>query len=1082
MTSERERLEQEVLELRQRVAELEATGDSVESASGIVGALPIPVLIKDSCLKWVWGNNAMCDMLHLEHGSLAGLTDEAVHGRENAREIHECDRAVLATGGPLGYEKILTFGNACYHLSVLKTLWHPEKDKEPYVLSVVRDVTAMRTAENEARESRERFGRVLRNTPMGVHMYELAPNGDLIFTDANPAADLLTGRNTAALRGKLAHTVFPDMEKLGLTDIYRNVAETGSTWSTRGMRYPDQPDKLFDVYAFRISEGSVAVQFEDVTHAAYVSEQLKINENRYRSLFNSSPIPMWEFDFSGVKRQLDMLRGSGVDDILSHVRAHQEKLAAMVDSVHVLGLNPACMDMLEASSVREASDHIENMFDFPELMLVLEQFLNMEKGLQVDPFLVRACTVKGSARTIKTHFSPLPGHEERLDRVLLTITDETERLRAEKAVTESEERLRLVLSATKDGIWDWDMNSGNAYFSPSYYTMLGYRSGEFEATEQAWLDLVHPDDRDRTVNRIRAGLEHGNEFSTEFRMRAKTGRWVWILGRGRVVERDEQGRPLRTVGSHADITALKRVQEELLEHKNLFEAMADNLFDMLWAKDTEGNYLFANKALRNAMHMNDGEELIGRNDLFFAERLRKTGMTPRFSGKHVHSDMTVLHTGHPERYEEEYAMDEGRMVYDVRKSPLFDRHGKLIGTVGMGRDITETKQAQATLVRAKEAAESAVRSKDQFLANMSHEIRTPMNGVLGMLQLLNATPLNGEQTEYVETALESGRGLLSVINDILDFSKMQSGGFSLARQEFTLHETMRTVLRSFSVQARDKRIGLSYEVAPDMPQTLIGDDARLRQILFNLVGNAVKFTHSGNVGVRADHLGPHKGGVMIGLEVSDTGIGIPESLLQKVFDPFTQADGSFSRQYQGTGLGLGIVRSLVERMGGTLSIDSEEKQGTAIYATLLLDLPECETAPAHDKPAPEPAKRPQRVLVVEDDEVNRFTTKRYLEKSGYAVCVAHSGEEAVSLCSGERFDCILMDIQMPGMDGMAATRKIREAEKGKDTPVVALTAHAMQGDRERFLAAGMDGYASKPLELEELAAAVATAIANGRQS
>ncbi len=1070
MASEHTHLLQEITILRKRVAELEAANESM--AMSVINALPVPVLLKDANLRWRWGNDALCNLLRLERDSLGGLTDDYVHKKKDAREINRCDRAVLSSGEPASYEKNLTIGNATYHLSVLKTRWNAPGTGEPHVLSIVRDVTAVRMAEKTAQESRDRFSQIMHNTPMGIHMFSLDENETLIFTDANPAADRLTGQTSALQLGKPALEVFPSMQILGLEEAFSSVARTGKPWTGHEIPCPDNPELLFDIYAFHIPPNNVAVQFEDVSNTVEAHRQVEISENRYRSLFESSPIPMWELDYSKIKHRLDQLRENGVAALEPYLRNNEDELYNLACSIRVLGMNSACVQMMEATSAKQVADGIVDMFGNKERLATLEPLLTLEKGLPVESFTIKGRTVLGNERTFRVHTSVMPGHEKKLSRVLVTTVDETEQLRTKKAVTESEERLRLVLAATKDGVWDWDLTTGKAYFSPTYYTMLGYRPDEFESSAQSWGNLLHPDDRDKTMEKVRKSFEQSNELSVEFRMQSKTGRWVWILCRARVVERDDQGRPLRTVGSNTDITALKKVQEQSLEYKNLFESMADNLIDMLWAKDMDGNYLFANKSLRNNLLHSNNEFVAGHNDAFFDERLRRMGKNYSFSQSCIESDETVLRTRLPGRSEEQYEIDGIPTIFDIRKSPLYDRQGELIGTVGMGRDITEGKRIQDDLIQAKEAAESAARSKDQFLANMSHEIRTPMNGVLGMLQLLDATPLTQEQTEYVETALESGRGLLSVINDILDFSKMQSSVFSLSEQEFSLRETMRTVLRSFSVQARDKRISLSYELASNLPQTMIGDDARLRQILFNLVGNAVKFTHSGGVCVRADRLVQQGEKILLGLEVSDTGIGIPDSLLNKVFDPFTQADSSFSRMYQGTGLGLGIVRALAERMGGTVSIDSEPDKGSTIYVTVQLGLPHSERMASETDSAVHSSEQSLRVLIVEDDAVNRFTIRRYLEKNGYAVIEANSGEEAVHLCSDQHFDCVLMDIQMPTMDGLTATRKIRETDQGKTIPIVALTAHAMQGDRERFLAAGMNGYVSKPLELDELTDAV----------
>jgi signal transduction histidine kinase/ActR/RegA family two-component response regulator len=390
---------------------------------------------------------------------------------------------------------------------------------------------------------------------------------------------------------------------------------------------------------------------------------------------------------------------------------------------------------------------------------------------------------------------------------------------------------------------------------------------------------------------------------------------------------------------------------------------------------------------------------------------------------------------------------------------------------------------------ARVAAEAANRAKGEFLANMSHEIRTPLNGMFGMLQLALMGELDKEQRDYLVTAMASGRSLLRILGDILDFSKLEMGKVDLSPEPFDLQETLDQVGDIFDLEARAKGLEFTVRVLDPAPPRLVGDPARIRQVLINLAGNALKFTDQGRVTVEASTLADprHPGRATLFLEVADTGIGIPAGSLDLVFEAFAQADATSTRRYQGTGLGLSIVRRLVQLMGGSLTAESEPGQGAVFTVALPLAVSSHRAAP---RPAPEVRQsppRPLRVLLAEDDRVNQLAARRALELAGHAVSTAANGQEVLHLLAADEFDCVLMDVQMPVMDGLEATQAIRRAGNlgvQARIPIIALTAHAMKGDRERFLAAGMDDYIAKPVDVAELAAALArlTALRTGPQA
>jgi PAS domain S-box-containing protein len=506
-----------------------------------------------------------------------------------------------------------------------------------------------------------------------------------------------------------------------------------------------------------------------------------------------------------------------------------------------------------------------------------------------------------------------------------------------------------------------------------------------------------------------------------------------------------------------DVTERKRAEEELRKSNELLSLFIRNSPIYAFIKEVtpeESRVLAVSENYEDMVGI-PGSRMVGKNmaDLFPSD----------FAAKITADDWDVVSRGEILRLDEDL---RGRH-YTTIKFPVQLGEKRLLA--GYTIDITERKQAEQAMAKAKEAAESASRAKNEFLANMSHELRTPLNGVMAMMQLLETTPLNGEQTEYVHLARKSSERLTRLLSDLLDISRIEAGKVEIREEVFAVQELLQSVSELFSTSAQSKGVSLELSTDPSVPFRLKGDEARLRQVLFNLVGNALKFTDRGFVRVELTALPPRgREHCRILFSVVDTGIGIPSEKQQNLFTPFFQVEGAYARSYQGAGLGLAIVRRLVELMGGHIILDSVFGEGTQVHVVLPLGMPETEEdvrTTVEDTEFP-PA---MRVLLAEDEPINALAASRMIEREGHEVSVAENGREVLALLEERDFDVILMDIQMPVMDGGETARAIRSSGKAyAGIPIIALTAYSMSGDREKFLAAGMNDYLSKPFKIEDL--------------
>ncbi len=526
-----------------------------------------------------------------------------------------------------------------------------------------------------------------------------------------------------------------------------------------------------------------------------------------------------------------------------------------------------------------------------------------------------------------------------------------------------------------------------------------------------------------------------------------------------------------------DDTTESRIMEKALEKgERHFREITENMLDMICRTDANGIIQYASPSHKIILGI-EPKELTGMS-IFDMIRTEMKERTKNYMNAIVLNKRKI-------RAEIQVRHAQGHYIWiEVISNSIQDKEGASVGFIISGREITDRKIVEEELHKAKEKAEAASEVKSQFLANMSHEIRTPMNGIIGMTNLTLLTKLTPDQKENLEMVKGSAETLLNIINDILDFSKIEAGKMSLQLMEFNIYHLIERTVKSFSLRSREKRLTLEYNIDIDVAEVVVGDPHRIQQILNNLISNAIKFTDIGGVTLRVQKEKEEEGKIALRFCIQDTGIGIAQQEMQYLFQSFSQVDGSYTRRFGGTGLGLSISKKLVEMMNGTITVQSEKEKGSTfsfvvVLGDRLVEQPSMTTAQLPPKCKSQEALS---ILLVEDNLINQVMTQKLLLKKGHVVTVAVDGLQALQVLEQMDFDLILMDIQMPNMDGVEVTRRIRKKEKmtHQHIPIVAVTAHAIQGDKEKFLGAGMDAYVSKPVQAEKLFCAIEEALKDSK--
>ena len=645
------------------------------------------------------------------------------------------------------------------------------------------------------------------------------------------------------------------------------------------------------------------------------------------------------------------------------------------------------------------------------------------------------------------------------------VVDITQQKQDANAAIERESQLQLALQTARMGVLEWDAKQDRVTLSDSLYEILGYAPGAIEATRDGFLSIVHPDDRAMLQRKIASAMHGCEDFSVEYRVICgKSGTVIWTYGTGSL-QRDDQGRLQRMTSVVKDITDRRISEQKLAQNEHRLQQVVDGASVGIAFVKTTGQLVSANDAALRMLGVSrtqfDHEGYDWTNSIRHEDRAKANTIVDELkaSGRMPPREILLSHIG---------GKLQPVQLSSISVSAEDDEHVVFLV------DLSEQKRFEQSIDEARQSAETANATKSEFLANMSHEIRTPMSAIIGYLDILARNLTEPDDLKCVSIIRHNSRFLLEIINDILDISKIEAGKLDLQKKRFRPERLLADVRSLMDVRAAEKDLELNFEFDGEIPKTIRSDDKRLKQILVNLIGNAIKFTEDGSIDLRVHFL---KAEQLLAFDVIDTGIGIQLKLLAKLFQPFTQADTSLNREFGGTGLGLTISQRLANLLGGEILAESESGKGSVFSLRVAvgsledvsMTVPNLSARIADPKPKTDIdlPRLSGRILVVDDRRDIRHIAKHILEEVGACVVEAEDGKQAIDCIQQaesvrEEFDLIVMDMQMPVMDGYEATRQLRAS--GFDKPIVALTAHAMRGDRKRCIDAGCSDYLTKPLD------------------
>ncbi len=928
------------------------------------------------------------------------------------------------------------------------------------LFGVARDITEQRLSENSLRDSEERFRALSEASFGGVGIHD---NG--IILECNSGLSELTGFTHEELVGmKGLKLIAPEY----LDKVIHNIqAEYKERYEVKGVR------KDGSVYPLSIRGKNIAykgknvrvIEFTDITAQKQTEEVLTFladytNTDSKRSFFNHLAL------FLGTHTGMDFvcidrLEGDGLN---------ATTLSVWHDGVFEDNVKYSLNQTPCGEAVRKRvccfTSGVANLFPDDDLLkeLQAESYVGLtlwsHAGVPIGLIALVGRKPLQNRRMVETT----------LQLVSVRAAAELERIDVESALRNYQLMLARTEAISHVGGWEWNLSDNRVRWSEELFRIFKMEPAAEAPAYSEHVSLFPSADFMRFKEVVEKAVNEGKPFNIELTVICSDGSLKSCLSRG-TPEMGADNRIVRLFGSLQDITELKQAEKALAESENRFRSLMVNIPTVaVQGYLIDGTTTFWNRA-SELLYGYTEEEALGANllELIIPDEMKEDVRA---------AINNMAETGEPIPAAELSLMrKDGSLVSVFSSHALIKPLGRKPELFCLDIDLSERKRIETELRDAKKAADAANQAKSEFLANMSHEIRTPMNGIIGMSQLLETTFLTSEQKEYISALSCSCNNLLSIINDILDLSKIEAEKLEINLCPFNLRKCITELVSTQKSRIEERGLYCRVDIAPELPDELIGDEFRIKQILLNLLVNAIKFTKNGGITVSASLIERLNTVFVIDIAVKDTGIGIPASAQAHIFEPFNQADGSISNRFGGTGLGLTICRHLTELMGGSIRLESTEGNGSTFYLRLALNYADSaeESLQKSDDLVMNLDVTGLNVLLAEDNQINLLHFTALLRKMGCHVTVANNGREALDRLKTGKFDVVLMDIKMPIMNGDEALRLLRkeESEKGGHQPVIALTAFALKGDRESFIEKGFDGYLSKPIMADELSAELA---------
>jgi PAS domain S-box-containing protein len=1052
--------------------------------------IPMAVFYKDTEGRYLGCNAEFSKIMGVESEDIVGKTVFDVWPGDLSHTYHRQDMELLQNPAHQAYEyKVRTNKGETLDVVYHKNVFMDEKGHIGGIIGTFLDITERKQAEDVLRESEERFRSFVENANDIV--FSLTPTG--IFSYVSPTWTEKLGHDVSETIGRsFEHFVHPDdiaqchaFLKLVMTTgekqsgVEYRVRLKNNTWrwyTANGSLLRGKDEKGFSFIGIG----------RDITERKRVEEELLNSEKRFRLLFDAVPIGFIMTDYNG-----NILQFNQTIQSITGYSAKDARCLNVADSYvnprdrgHVLNA------LRDLGSIRDLEVDLKRK-DGTHYTALLNINLTDQAGQQVLLTSLQDITErKQTEQELEQLYNTLEERIEQRTAELLEANDLLEQeiaehQRAEEALKESEERYRRISDAITDYIYTVIIKDGRVMktiHGLGCESVTGYTADEFAASPLLWIGMVPQEDRALIKGHARNVLAGKTTSAIEHRIVRKDGSVCWVRNTP-VPRHDPQGIIVSCDGLIQDITEKKLALEALKRAYHYTRNLVEANLDPLVTIGPDGTITDVNSATETITGLSR-EKLIGTDfsNYFTEPEMARAAYQKGFRvGLARDCELELKHV-------------DGHVTPVLYNTSVFRAEsGQVIGIIAVARDISRLKQVEeelrahrgqlevlvhqrtAQLMVARDQAEAASKAKSAFLANMSHEIRTPMNGIIGMTELFRTTRLSKEQLEWLDSIDISTNNLLTIINDVLDLSKIEAGKVDLESIDFNLPNCISEVLKSQKQNIKARGLTAVKHIDREIPTVLMGDPLRLKQVLLNLISNAAKFTKTGGITISARIQERSATSTTIRFSVADTGIGMKPETADRIFLPFCQADSSTTRKYGGTGLGLAICMNLVELMGGRIWAESIEGRGSTFFFEIPFATPDrkarATVTPQRHPPAPvDDGLRPLYLLLADDNDMNRMATSLLLKRRGHTVDCAENGRQAVNMSADNRYDAILMDVQMPEMDGIEATRIVREREQvsGIHTPTIALTANAITGDRERLIHAGFDGYVSKPVTIDAL--------------